>query len=49
MEFSTQAMSLIKRLKDFNEDDFREWFLNQRIGTSYVFQYLEWRDRNDKS
>ena len=46
MEFSTQAQSIIENLKEFNREEFMVWFKQQRIGTSYVFGYLEWRDRN---
>lgn len=44
MELSTQAQTLINKLKEFDEKEFYQWFLRQKIGTSHVFQYLEWKE-----
>ena len=42
---STQAIGIIKRLPDFDVDDFMDWWHKQptlgNVGGSHILQYLE--------
>ena len=49
MILSNQAESLTKHIKDFDREDFEKWWRElpnaTPIGTNYIFQYLDMKDR----
>jgi len=48
---SKQAAGLAKNLKEFKMEEFVKWYgvRTHVIGTSFILQYIEWRNKNGNS
>jgi hypothetical protein len=44
LKYSQQAIMLLRAMKDFNEDNFIEWYSKQPIGGNLIMNYLTERE-----
>jgi len=44
LKYSQQATMLLRAMRDFNEDDFIDWYAQQPIGGNLIMNYLTGRE-----